>query len=69
MDGVEQLSGWSVDAITGILTFSTAPSEGEEITASFEFDVPVRFDADRISATIEDYGSYALREIALIELR
>jgi uncharacterized protein (TIGR02217 family) len=43
-DAVEQLSGWSVNATTGVITFTTAPAAGVEITADFEFDVPVRFD-------------------------
>src|SRR4029453_17117387 len=42
LDGVEQLSGWSVDTTTGLVTFSTAPAAGVEVTADFEFDVPVR---------------------------
>jgi hypothetical protein len=28
LDGVEQLSGWSVDTTTGLVTFGTAPSVG-----------------------------------------
>ena len=28
LDGVEQLSGWSVDTTTGLVTFSTAPAAG-----------------------------------------
>src|SRR5918995_1972788 len=52
-DGVEQLSGWSVNVTTGLITFTTAPAAGVEITADFEFDVPVRFDTDHMAVTIE----------------
>ena len=69
LDEVAQASGWSVDVTTGIVTFDSAPSADVQITADFEFDVPVRFDTDRLSATLEDYGSYALAEVALVELR
>jgi uncharacterized protein (TIGR02217 family) len=48
LDDVEQLSGWSVDTTTGLVIFSTAPAVGIEVTADFEFDVPVRFDTDHI---------------------
>jgi uncharacterized protein (TIGR02217 family) len=36
-DAVEQLSGWSVNVTTGLITFSTPPAAGVEITADFEF--------------------------------
>jgi hypothetical protein len=51
--GVEQLSGWSVNVTTGLITFSTAPASGVQVTADFEFDLPVRFDTDQTSVTIE----------------
>lgn len=48
LGGVAQPSGWSVDTATGIVTFDAAPGNGVEITADFEFDVPVRFADDEI---------------------
>ena len=42
-DGVEHLSGWSVDVTTGVVTFTTAPAAGVAITADFELDVPVKW--------------------------
>lgn len=68
LDGVLQASGWSVDTTTGIVTFTSPPGNGVAITADFEFDVPVRFDTDRLSATLDAYGSGWL-DIALVELR
>jgi uncharacterized protein (TIGR02217 family) len=35
----------SVDTTTGIITFTSPPTGN--ITASFEFDVPVRFEQDK----------------------
>lgn len=57
VDGVEQMSGWSVDTTTGIITFTSPPgsSAGEDVTAGYEFDVPVRFDTDRLSIELSDY--------------
>ena len=67
--GVEATSGWSVDATTGIVTFATAPAAGVLVTAGFEFDVPVRFDTDRLDVTwdLDRLGSIA--SIPLVEVR
>lgn len=67
--GVLQTSGVSVDTTTGIVSFSTPPASGQLITASFEFDVPVRFDTDRLSATLEAYGIHSWLDIPLLEVR
>jgi len=67
--GVEQVSGWSVNTTTGIVTFDTAPGAGVLVTAGFEFDVPVRFDTDRLDVTwdLDRLGSIA--SIPLVEVR
>jgi len=66
---VLQTTGYSVSTITGVVTFSTAPANGVAITADFEFDVPVRFDTDRLSASLESYGISSVNDIPLVELR
>jgi len=67
--GILQTSGVTISTATGIVTFSTPPGSGVAITASFEFDVPVRFDTDRLSAALESYGVSTVNDIPLIELR
>ena len=69
LDGVAQASGWSVDTTTGQITFITAPASGVIVTDGFEFDVPVRFDTDRLDVThdLERLGS--ITSIPLIEVR
>jgi uncharacterized protein (TIGR02217 family) len=69
LDGVEQGEGWSVDTTTGVVTFDSAPAEGVAVTASFEFDPPVRFDTDRLDVTwdLDRLGSIA--SIPLVEVR
>src|SRR5579871_3770949 len=47
--GVSQISGWSRDTTTGIVTFDAAPAAGVAVTAGFQFDVPVRFDTDQLT--------------------
>ena len=69
VNDVEVESGLSVDYTTGMLTFIVAPVMGAQIHADFEFDVPVRFDTDRLSATMEAYGVHSWQDIALIEVR
>jgi uncharacterized protein (TIGR02217 family) len=69
LDGIEQVSGWSVDTTTGLVTFGTPPALGVEITADFEFDVPVRFDTDHRAVTIETYQLHNWQQIPIVELR
>lgn len=66
--GVQQSSGWSVDATTGLVTFVTAPVGGAAVTAGYQFDVPVRFDADQLKIVAED-GNLIRSEIPIIEIR
>lgn len=69
VNGTAQTSGVTVNTTTGVVTFGTAPVSGANVTASFEFDVPVRFDTDRLSATLEAYGVHSWLDIPLIEVR
>ena len=59
---------FTVDYNTGMLTFDTAPAADEVITATFEFDVPVRFadDALKVSMTLDDLGD--IPSITLFEV-
>jgi uncharacterized protein (TIGR02217 family) len=68
-DAVLQTSGVSVSASTGVVTFTSAPADGVAITADFEFDVPVRFDTDRLAASLDSYGTHSWQDIPLIEVR
>ena len=68
-NAVLQTSGVSVDVTTGMITFSTAPANGQTISASFQFDVPVRFDTDKLSASLDAYGIHSWQDIALVEVR
>jgi uncharacterized protein (TIGR02217 family) len=61
---------YTVDYATGMVTFTSGnvPAASAAITASFEFDVPVRFteDALKVSMTMEDFGD--IPSIPLIEV-
>ena len=58
-----------MNATTGIVTFDVAPGNSVLVTAGFEFDVPVRFDTDRLDVTwdLDRLGSIA--SIPLVEVR
>jgi len=66
---VEQMSGWTVDATTGALTFTTAPANGVIVRAGFEFDVPVRFDTDVLDVTLDIERLGSITSIPLLEIR
>lgn len=61
--------GFSVDHVAGEIRFETAPAAGSEITAGFEFDVPVRFDADRIATSLAGFAAGEIPSIPVIEVR
>lgn len=67
--GTEQMSGWSLDTTTGIVTFTSAPGLGAAITAGFEFDVPVRFDTDSLSVNLASFNAGEAPSIPIVELR
>ena len=60
---------YSLNNTTGVVTFATAPGNGVLVSADFEFDVPVRFDTDRLSATLDEYGVNSWHDIPLVEIR
>ncbi len=62
-------SGFAVNAATGLVTLVVAPGAGVAVTAGFVFDVPVRFDADRIEVTLETFGAGRMAAVPLIEVR
>lgn len=57
----------SVDDI--VIYRHPAPLVGQEITAGFEFWVPVRFDTDRLPVSLEEYGVGGAADVKLIEIR
>lgn len=58
-----------VDAATGAITFVTPPDVGVEITAGFEFDVPVRFDTDRIQTSVASFQAGDVPNVPVVEVR
>lgn len=69
VNGVSQASGWSIDTVTGIITFSVAPPNTHIVRAGYEFDVPARFEADDINLSIEGFQAGAVQSVRVIEIR
>ncbi len=59
---------FSVDALTGVVTFDVAPADGAAVTAGFLFDVPVRFDIDRLEVELTSFDAAEVPAIPLIEV-
>ncbi|WBL34425.1 DUF2460 domain-containing protein [Sinirhodobacter sp. HNIBRBA609] len=60
---------FSVGLEDGWITFVDAPAEGARITAGFEFDVPVRFDTDRIQVSVQSFQAGDLPQVPVVEVR
>ena len=67
--GVAVADGWTCDPATGVVTFADPPAEGAEISAGFSFDVPVRFDTDRLAINLTSFAAGDIPSIPLVELR
>jgi uncharacterized protein (TIGR02217 family) len=70
--GVEKTAGvhFDLDETTGIVTFRPAniPAAGQAVTAGFEFDVPVRFDVDRLEVDLSAFDAGSIPHVPLVEI-
>ena len=57
--------------VTGVVTFgpSAIPPVGAQVTAGFEFDVPVRFDTDMLTIDLAAFNAGGIPDIPMVELR
>ncbi len=60
---------FSVDHATGRVVMVAPPALGAVVTAGFEFDVPVRFDTDRITASLAGFAAGEIPSIPVVEVR
>lgn len=60
---------WVLDPATGMVTFHDAPAEAAEVTAGYEFDVPVRFDTDLIQVSVASFQAGDVPRVPVIEVR
>jgi uncharacterized protein (TIGR02217 family) len=60
---------FTLDALTGIVTFQSVPALGAIITAGFEFDVPARFDTDQLKINLAHFDAGDIPDIPVVEIR
>ncbi|AKQ75860.1 glycoside hydrolase [Roseobacter phage RDJL Phi 2] len=58
---------WTMDYTTGIATFGSAPTGTP--TAGFEYDVPVRFEAEELEVNVALFDVGSVPAINLVEVR
>jgi len=73
VNGVAKTEGvdFTVNTVTGMVTFTVAPTAGHAVTAGYEYDVPVRFETSTDSLfdiNIEDFSSGAVPDIGIVEI-
>ncbi|MFY9212538.1 MAG: DUF2460 domain-containing protein [Aestuariivita sp.] len=64
-DGVD----YEVDETTGVILFQRPPDQDMAVTAGFEFDVPVRFDTDRIHTSVASFQAGDVPNVPVVEVR
>lgn len=67
---VKSTAVYSFDAATGEVVFAAGaiPASGQAVSAGYEFDVPVRFDTDSLSASLTAFKAGQFPAIPLIEV-
>ncbi|WP_170788808.1 DUF2460 domain-containing protein [Ruegeria lacuscaerulensis] len=60
---------FEVDLLRGQVMFADPPPENVEITAGFEFDVPVRFDTDKIQTSVASFQAGDVPNVPVVEVR
>jgi uncharacterized protein (TIGR02217 family) len=67
VDGVEA-SDFTLDLSTGRVTLSAPPDEGQVVSAGYEFDLAVRFDAERIEVSLTAFTAGQIPTIPIVEI-
>lgn len=68
-DAQAETIDYDLDAATGMIRFNTAPARDMVVSAGFEFDVPVRFDTDRILVSVASFQAGQVPDVPVIEVR
>ncbi|WP_299776716.1 DUF2460 domain-containing protein [uncultured Roseobacter sp.] len=66
---LQETIDYALDLTSGAITFSQPPVAGADVTAGFEFDVPVRFDTDRIQTSIASFQAGEVPNVPIVEVR
>jgi len=66
--GVELLSAVTIDATTGLVSFTAPPAPGVAITAGYAFDAAVRFDTDSLLVNLASFAAGEMPSIPIVEV-
>ncbi len=73
VNGAEKTAGtdFSVNLATGVVTFLAGhiPAAAAIVTAGFEFEVPVRFDTDRLDINLASFAAGDVPSVPVVEIR
>ncbi len=67
--GGQEVTGFGLDALSGVVTLAAAPGAGAAVTAGFCFDVPVRFDSDELRINLTQFAGGDIPDIPIVEIR
>ncbi|MBK5934237.1 uncharacterized protein (TIGR02217 family) [Rhodovulum imhoffii] len=68
-DPLQEGEHFAVNSATGEVSLFDAPARGAVITAGFEFDVPVRFDTERIMTSVASFQAGDAPQVPVVEVR
>lgn len=68
-DAQQEGIDYEVDIAAGLVSFAHPPDVGAEVRAGFEFDVPVRFDTDRIQTSVASFKAGDVPSVPVVEIR
>ncbi|MBB96441.1 MAG: glycoside hydrolase family 24 [Rhodobacteraceae bacterium] len=68
-DELRESIDYTLDETTGTVVFVHPPAPGQRIMAGFEFDVPVRFDTDRIQTSVASFQAGDAPNVPVVEVR
>ena len=66
-NGVELVSGWTVDITSGLITFDPVPAVDDVLTAGCYYDIPMQFETDLSGIDVTDVDMLSI-SVSLIEL-
>ena len=62
-------NAFQINNTTGQVVFDTPPVNAAIVSAQFTFDVPVRFDTEHLTTSLEAFGAGGAVHVPLIEVR
>ncbi|PCJ09365.1 MAG: glycoside hydrolase family 24 [Rhodobacteraceae bacterium] len=68
-DELRETVDFELDDSSGEITFVHPPAEGMSVVAGFQFDVPVRFDTNRIMTSVASFQAGDVPDVPVVEVR